>query len=328
MIDLAKQIEEQQEQGNFSKPLIASKLGSGNRIMQAYNHVVSSFNQNIVKLQTEVTERKITQQKLENNKEELQRSNQELERFASIAAHDLQEPLRKIQAFGDRLVTRSDGLDERGQDYLQRMQNAAKRMQGLINDLLIFSRASRQQSKPKKTDLMKIMGEILDDLEIRIQQKMAKVESAELPTVMANRTQMRQVFQNLISNSLKFHQQDVNPIVKIDCRSVVDIDASSKTSESSEPGFYCFSVADNGIGFDEQYKETIFNVFQRLHGRSEYEGNGIGLSIVRKIIENHGGKIWVDSEAGKGTTFFLTLPIPTSKTEEADHVGENNAKAS
>ncbi len=323
MIDLARQMEEQREQGNFTKPIISDNLNGTSSIVRAYNHVISSINQNTVRLQTEVANRKIVQQKLEEGTNELQRSNQELERFASIAAHDLQEPLRKILAFGDRLVARCDNLDERGQDYLQRMQGAAKRMQSLIGDLLTFSRVTRQANKLENVDMMKIMDDILDDMEIRIRQESAKVEIGVLPDILADKTQMRQVFQNLISNALKFHQQDIDPIVTIHCRSVADIDASSETSDSSEPGFHCFDVVDNGIGFDEQYKEKIFDTFQRLHGRSEYEGNGIGLSIVLKIITNHGGKIWADSEVGKGTTFFVTLPKSTTVMEEIDYVRAN-----
>ena len=233
-------------------------------------------------------------------REELTRSNEELQQFAFIASHDLQEPLRKITAFGDRLkATCQEALTDKGQDYLQRMQNAAERMQVLIEDLLNLSRITTRAQPFIEVNLARVAKEVLSDLEIRIAQTQARIEIGELPTIKADPLQMRQLLQNLISNALKFNLDNEPPIVKIYCHKF--------TNEQLKSEYCQIIVEDNGIGFEEKYLDRIFNVFQRLHGRTEYEGTGMGLAICRKIVERHQGSITAKSEPGKGASFIVTI---------------------
>ncbi|MEA5572472.1 PAS domain-containing protein [Calothrix sp. UHCC 0171] len=233
-------------------------------------------------------------------RQELARSNEELQQFAFIASHDLQEPLRKIQAFGDRLKVTCEGiLPERANDYLERMLNAAQRMQALIDDLLTLSRVTTRAQPFIPINLRQITQEVLSDLEVRIQQSHGKIELGYLPTIKGDPLQIRQLLQNLIGNALKFHLPNKVPIVSIY--------SEMTTGEDSEEICH-LTVEDNGIGFDEKYCDRIFQVFQRLHGRSEYEGTGIGLAICRKIVERHQGSITVQSQPGQGTKFIVTLP--------------------
>ncbi|KOP25322.1 histidine kinase [Hapalosiphon sp. MRB220] len=237
-------------------------------------------------------------------REELSRSNKELQEFAFVASHDLQEPLRKIKTFGDRLKASCDDvLSEQGHDYLERIQNAARRMQILIEDLLSLSRVTTRAQPFVPVDLLQLTQEVLSDLEISIQQTGAKIEIGELSTINADPLQIRQLLQNLIVNALKFHRPEVRPIVKIYSQVL------SEPSEHTSAEKCQIIVEDNGIGFNEKYLDRIFNVFQRLHGRSEYDGTGIGLAICRKIVERHHGNITARSELGQGAKFIVTLPI-------------------
>jgi two-component system, LuxR family, sensor kinase FixL len=239
----------------------------------------------------------------------LRESNRELEEFARVASHDLQEPLRKIQAFGDRLRAEyADRLSGAGLDYLERMQSAAARMQTLINDLLVFSRVTTKADPFVPVDLKGIVDDVLSDLEVRIDQSRARVEVGSLPSIEADPLQMRQLFQNLLSNALKFRKPDVSPQVAIEGRLL---------SGSRRPAACQIRVADNGIGFEEKNLDRVFTMFQRLHGRSEYEGSGIGLAICRKIVERHGGDITAKSAPGKGATFIVTLPLRRQTGEAA-----------
>lgn len=211
-------------------------------------------------------------------RQDLVRSNEELQQFAFIASHDLQEPLRKIKTFGDRLkITCGDALTPKGRDYLDRMQNAASRMQTLIEDLLTLSRVTSRGEPFIRVNLIQIAQEVISDLEIPIQQTGATVEVQDLPNIVADPLQMRQLLQNLIGNALKFHRPETSPIVKIYSQ-----DHQSQVNKYA--GSECFQliIEDNGIGFEEKYLQRIFNVFQRLHGRSQYEGTGIGLAICKK----------------------------------------------
>jgi light-regulated signal transduction histidine kinase (bacteriophytochrome) len=239
---------------------------------------------------------------------ELRRSNTELEQFAYVASHDLQEPLRKVQAFGDRLKgTCAKALGTEGRDYLDRMQTAAKRMQVLIEDLLVFSRVTTKASPFQPVDLGRIVREVLSDLEVRMQQSGGQVEVQALPTVDADPIQMRQLFQNLIGNALKFHQEDQKPKVRIRCQ--LPGPKTDGSVEEQNDGLCRIEVEDNGIGFDEKHLDRIFVPFQRLHGRSTYEGTGIGLAICRKIVDRHSGQITAHSTPGKGSMFVVTLPL-------------------
>ncbi|MBN1932967.1 MAG: PAS domain S-box protein [Desulfobacterales bacterium] len=246
---------------------------------------------------TDITERKRAEEILSQQAKELSRSNSELEQFAYAASHDLQEPLRKIVAFGERLnIKCGDVLGDQGHDYLKRMSNAAKRMQILISDLLAFSRVTTRAQPFSPVNLNQVVQENLQDLEVLIDKTQGTVEIESLPTIEADPTQMRQLIQNLIENALKFHREDVAPIVKIRGQILAD-----KVCQ--------IMVEDNGIGFNEKYERRIFEVFQRLHGRGVYEGTGIGLAICRKIVERHGGNINAKSVSGQGTTFIVTLPV-------------------
>ncbi|MGZ3710723.1 MAG: PAS domain-containing sensor histidine kinase [Bdellovibrionota bacterium] len=249
-----------------------------------------------VSIRYEITQRKAAEEQLRVYADRLEHSNRELTDFASIAAHDLQEPLRKIQAFGDRLNTRyGDQLPDEGRDFLSRMLTSANRMRRLIDDLLTYSRVATQAKPFEPTDLNIILKDVLSDLELRMEQVGGKVDAAQLPVIEADASQMRQLFQNLIANGLKFHKKDMTPIVKI--------------SSTVKNGRCLISVQDNGIGFEDKYLDRIFTIFQRLHGRQEYEGTGVGLAVCRRIVERHNGSITARGNIGVGACFEIALPM-------------------
>ncbi len=257
---------------------------------------------------TDITRLKQTQQELAQASAELRRSNAELEAFAYIASHDLQEPLRKVRAFGDRLEVKcAAALNEQGRDYLQRMQNAAARMQDLISDLLTFSRITTRGQPFVPVDLAQVAQEVASDLETRIEQVQGRVSVGSLPTLDADPLQMRQLLQNLIGNALKFHREGVPPVVAV--RAEVTPGASPAEATCR------LVIEDNGAGFDMEQADRIFGMFQRLHGRGEYEGSGVGLAICRKIAERHGGAIEAQSTPGRGSTFTVTLPMRHAREE-------------
>jgi PAS domain S-box-containing protein len=231
----------------------------------------------------------------------LERANRDLQDFAYVASHDLQEPLRKVQAFGDRLLSRyAEALGEDGRDYLARMRGAAARMQSMINDLLAFSRITTRGEAFAAVDLSDVAREVMSDLEARVEQVGGRVELGALPTLEAIPLQMRQLLQNLIGNGLKFRRPDVAPVVRVDATEL-------------PYGRVELTVTDNGVGFDEKYLDRIFAPFQRLHGRAAYEGTGIGLAICSKVVERHGGSITARSVPGQGATFIITLPNRQAK---------------
>ena len=241
-----------------------------------------------------IKERRLAQQKLEQTMAELERSNRELQDFAFVASHDLQEPLRKIQAFSDRLLTRSDRFNEQEQDYLQRMQSAAGRMQSLIQDLLTYSRVTTRAKPLTVCDTNRILGEVLQDMETAIARENAVIDISPLPTITGDATQIRQVLQNLLSNAIKFHKPDQNPQVLI-------------RAENSAYTGWTLVVSDNGVGFDERYAEKLFHPFQRLHQQA-FAGTGIGMAIVKKILDRHGATVTVESVIDQGTTFRIHFP--------------------
>jgi signal transduction histidine kinase len=231
---------------------------------------------------------------LERQARELARSNTELDQFAQVASHDLQEPLRKVRTFTERITeTEAENLSERGTDYLRRANAAAERMQTLIEDLLRFSRVTTQSRPFAPVDLGAVTEDVLDDLSELVQSTGARVEVGPLPTINGDATQLRQLIQNLISNALKFRREGAQPHVRV----TADI----------ESGWLTLTVADNGIGFEPQYRTRIFRVFERLHGRGAYPGTGIGLALCRKIAERHGGTVVADGVLGEGATFTVTL---------------------
>ena len=246
----------------------------------------------------------------------LERSNRDLQDFANIASHDLQEPLRKIQVFSDLLQMRySDSLDERGQEYLERMQEAAGRMQSLIQDLLTYSRISTRGQPFEAMDLGQVTSEVLSDLMLQIEQTSAEINVEPLPTIEADAIQMHQLMQNLISNALKFHKDGQSPIVSIRAEVFTRPDTSGNGS-SPDRQICQIEISDNGIGFDDKYLDRIFLPFERLHGRSEYKETGMGLAICRKIVERHDGSISAKSSPGQGATFIVNLPVHNRQGEE------------
>ena len=289
--------------------MLAQIQARDSELEQARNYLEHRVQERTKELQQEITERKQAEERLKATAARLEHSNRELQDFAYVASHDLQEPLRKVQAFGDRLKAAcSNSLGTEGRDYLERMQAAAKRMQILIDDLLAFSRVTTKANPFEQADLNKIVGEVLSDLEVRIQQTNGQVELGELPTLDADPLQMRQLFQNLIANALKFHQEGRPPVVRIRSQAARP-PAEAPSGNGQTNGICQITVEDNGIGFDEKYLDRIFVLFQRLHGRTAYEGTGIGLAICRKIADRHGGSITAKSTPGEGSTFMITLPL-------------------
>jgi len=252
----------------------------------------------------DITERRLTEKRLSDQRRELTRSNEELAVFASVASHDLQEPLRKILAFGELLdTTAGPALGAEGRQHLDRMLSAATRMRTLINDLLSYSHVTARSQPFVPTELARIARDVIGDLETAIADAGGRVEVGELPVIEADPLQMRQLLQNLLGNALKFRRAGEPLLVQLAC---------------SSRGRHCvLTVTDNGIGFGEEYSEKIFKMFERLHNRMEYVGNGIGLAICRKIVERHFGTITATSTAGRGATVTVTLPVAQPTTGHA-----------
>ena len=247
---------------------------------------------------------------LRNQLYELESAKESLEQFAYVASHDLQEPLRKIRAFGDRLTAKyADQLQGSGQDYIARMQNAAERMQQLIDDLLQYSRVGRLQNEPQAVDLNEVIDDVLKNMLTQTDDGQASISVQRLPTIVGEPWQIKQVFQNLISNAIKFRRMEVLPQIHISAREM-PLDELQRTQRTILPdtAYHEITVADNGIGFDEKYLDRIFDIFQRLHGRTKYSGTGIGLAICRKIIDHHFGTISAQSTPGEGARFSVVLP--------------------
>jgi signal transduction histidine kinase/CHASE3 domain sensor protein len=260
---------------------------------------------------SDVTKEKYAELQTKKYTSELKRSNEDLEQFAFVASHDLQEPLRKIRSFGDRLQTKySSILDSLGQDYINRMQLAAGRMQVLIEDLLAFSRITRGTDSPEVIDMADLICEVKDDLGDQIMREQAVLEVEEIPSIEGIREQIKRLFQNIISNAIKFRKPDINPLIRISGRLVSRESVISEGLAVNEkvPMYVRIEIADNGIGFDEKYADQIFNVFQRLHGKLDFEGTGIGLAICKKIASNNRGFVFAKSIVGVGSKFIIILP--------------------
>jgi PAS domain S-box-containing protein len=265
----------------------------------------------------DITDRVRMEKALEAYAARLEQSNRELQDFLFAASHHLQEPLRKVQTFSDRLQAKyTASLDQRGQYYLVRMQNAARRMQNLLNALLTYSYVTTQVQTLKPVNLNHLMQKIISDLRGHIEQVGGKVEVGDLPTIEADATQIYQLFLHLIGNALKFHRPDLPPLVKVHAKL---LKSRTRQSAGSPPdaGFYEITIQDNGIGFDEKYLDRIFQVFQCLYSPGEYEGTGIGLATCRKIVERHGGEITAQGKPGQGAIFIVILPVkqPTGEIQ-------------
>jgi signal transduction histidine kinase len=251
----------------------------------------------------DVTEQRLTEGRLAAQRRELERSNAALNEFAFVASHDLQEPLRKIVSFGERLGTSAGPLLEgNARQYLDRMLDAATRMRTLIGDLLAYSQIATSATQFAPTSLAAIAREVVADLETAIADTGGRIEVGTLPAIDADAAQMRRLLQNLLGNALKFRRPDVAPIVRLG-------------ASISRNDICTITVADNGIGFKQEHDEKIFRMFERLHTRAQFQGSGMGLAICRRIVERHGGSIAATSTAGEGTTFVVTLPVTQAKAE-------------
>ena len=248
-------------------------------------------------------ELKQTQDQLKDNQEtleqyisELNRSNQELQQFAFVASHDLQEPVRKLLYYSDFLLNKyTDAMDPKGIDYLKNMQLASHRMRNLIQDLLVFSQINKEQIAFKEVDLNNVLNEAQQDLEISIEEKGASFNITSLPVIKGDERMIRQLFENIISNAIKYSKVNVSPVIDITCQ--------------QNGSFYELAFKDNGIGFNEKYLPQMFTLFQRLHNRDSFDGTGLGLAICRKITDLHSGKIWATGKEGEGATFYVSLPL-------------------
>lgn len=290
---LAAQLEEQVQQRT-------EELASSNEELAASNEELLASYEDMAR----------TNDQLNESNHLLSRSNENLQQFAYVASHDLQEPLRKIQTFGALLQTQyGDQLGD-GTDYVLRMQSAAARMSTLIQDLLAFSRIATQQDRNQPTSLTEVVSLVLADLEVLISETEAVINVGSLPTVRGDARQLGQVFQNLISNAIKFRQPNMPPVVDIRSARVANLDLPAGVQPTRLAQFYQrIDVSDNGIGFEQKYADRIFQVFQRLHGKGQYTGTGIGLAICEKVVANHGGAVTATSQPDQGATFSVYLPI-------------------
>ncbi|MEA5461527.1 CHASE3 domain-containing protein [Arcicella sp. LKC2W] len=263
---------------------------------------------------SELKRRYFTEKNLEKKVEELNRSNTELEQFAYVASHDLQEPLRKIRAFSDKLqIKQKDLLSNDGRDTLDKIASSAARMQTLIDDLLNFSRMVNHKAQEiEKISLNDLIEDILEELSDEIHQKNANINIAKLPTLMGYGFQLKQLFLNLINNSLKYSLEGVNSEISIHYSEVKAKQIKHISSPDDHQLFHKISIIDNGIGFESQYVEKIFVIFQRLHNRGEYQGNGIGLAICKRVMANHNGFIFAKSKPYEGATFEVYFPTTTT----------------
>jgi light-regulated signal transduction histidine kinase (bacteriophytochrome) len=264
--------------------------------------------ENELELQKNVLQRTI---ELENANKELKRSNANLEEFAYAASHDLKEPIRKIHFFADRLQSHlTEKLDEQAIRYFEKLQTGANRMSTLIDDLLMYSHINRGASHLESVDLGHVLSLVEEDLELAIKDKEGEIHIGQLPTITGHKRQLQQLFENLVGNSLKYSQPGVPPNILINSSIIKGKEISIPLSiEDGEKNYHLIEVRDNGIGFQQEDAERIFNVFTRLHGNAEYKGTGVGLSIARKVVENHKGFISAESTPGAGATFRIFLPV-------------------
>lgn len=277
---------------------------SGDKVDAWFDIMCTKMEDGVLVTMMDLTTLKKLQIDLETLVNELKKSNENLQEFAYVASHDLQEPLRKIQVFAERLKNDADDeLSEENKRVFERMIAATGRMSQLINDLLAYSQLTTKPAAFTTINLKKVVQQVLTDLEATVTEKKGTVLAGDLPEVKGDAVQLRQLFQNLLSNSLKYSKKEISPVVSINS-SIVNREVNGLTCS-----FNMIEISDNGIGFEQRYVERIFKLFQRLHGRSEYPGTGIGLAIVQKVVENHNGYITAESEPEKGSSFKVYLPV-------------------
>jgi light-regulated signal transduction histidine kinase (bacteriophytochrome) len=289
------------------------------------NHRLLAQEQKLVainkNLELEIHERKVSEEKVKElnhklleNIERLESANRDLDRFAFMASHDLQEPLRKMLMFSDRLAHKYKNiLDDEGKMFISRIQHAGERMQALIKDILLFSKTSIEKPVFVETNLNEILGEVLSEMENVIKEKNAIINAEPLSNLYVNPVLMRPLFHNLISNAIKYSKKDVQPLVKI----YSEFSAGQNGPDAEVKNKYCrIYVEDNGIGFDQKYSEQIFGMFKRLHLHSEFEGTGIGLALCKKIVEEHNGFITARSKVNEGSTFIISLPVQQPEMQQ------------
>lgn len=311
-----------QEMMGVEKKLMSNRLQSRNNYKEqifrfnwvimgvALIFLISAF----ILLERELKRNKLYKIELEYKVDNLNRSNSELEQFAYVASHDLQEPLRKIRSFTDLLLARSTDLTPESKMMLGKVDKSANRMQLLIDDLLSFSRLIDTSKTATSVDLNSILSEVKGNLSEKIRETSALIRHENLPTIIGYDSQMIQLFQNLISNSLKYVKEGQPPIVEVTCREVLgnDIPDVPDVKISQEDNlFYCITIADNGIGFKKEYAERIFVIFRRLHSQEKFQGSGIGLAICRKVVANHNGYIIAEGKEDQGAKFYVYLPKTT-----------------
>lgn len=296
------------------RDLLDQLRGENENLEQRVGQRTAELEGTNVELELQVAERLQAVKALRRSHAALLRSNREMQDFVYAASHDLQEPLRKVITFADMvLLDFGQQLDGTAHSYLQRMQAAAARMSGIVHDLLSFSRVSTQGKSFREVDLNDVLKEVLLDLEVDISKTGARIIVEPLPSIEADRSQICQLFKNLIGNALRFHRPDTPPAIGVSGIPVKNHDFPGLEQRSA----FQFAVQDNGIGFDEKYLDRLFSPFQRLNGRSAFDGNGMGLAVCQRIVERHGGTISAASIPGEGSIFYVTLPTEHSPTEAA-----------
>ncbi|MGC3989172.1 MAG: ATP-binding protein [Chthoniobacteraceae bacterium] len=267
----------------------------------------------LVGITSDVTKFKLVEEELRATAAQMERQNRELKDFAAVASHDLQEPLRKIMTFSDRLVKKcGEAMGQEGQDFVLRTMDAARRMQLLIQDLLKFSQIGSRELPFVPVDLGEVIWDVVSDLEVRIESVKAELKIGSLPEIEGDPILLRQLFQNLLTNAMKFQKPEVPPVISV--QAVVQPYHGPDILGARQGDPVCkITVSDNGIGFDPKFSEQIFTIFQRLHSRDKYEGTGIGLAVVRRIVDKHGGTVEAHSIENEGATFHVTLPMKQTK---------------
>ncbi|MCU7493333.1 MAG: GHKL domain-containing protein [Ignavibacteria bacterium] len=256
---------------------------------------INKLDEGIIVTYRDITETKNAEEKIDAMMKELARSNRELEQFAQIVSHDLQEPLRTVNQFTKLLLEKNKAqFNTQSQEFASFISDGTNRMALLLRDLLKYARLTSQAKPFEEVDFNKVVADVLQDLSLQIKENKTEINVDPMPTLKADPVQMRQLLQNLIENAIKF---------KNERKSIIKVSALNRVNE------WLFSVSDNGIGIDPQFSDRIFLVFQRLNEREKYEGSGLGLAICKKIIERHNGRIWVESEEGNGSTFYFTIPM-------------------